>query len=35
VSLKDLDGHVRTGFVRCGGYWLGMLSDDVDVRWDD
>lgn len=24
----------RTAYIRCGGYLLGTLSDDIAVRWD-
>jgi hypothetical protein len=27
-------GGVRSGWVRCGSWWLGLLSDQVEVRWD-
>jgi hypothetical protein len=35
VVVVDSDGDTRSGWVRCGGYWLGMLSDHTEVRWDD
>jgi hypothetical protein len=35
VTVRDAEGRTRSGYVRCGGYWLGMMSDNVDVRWDD
>lgn len=35
VSVLDRDGRTRSGYVRCGGYWLGLWSDHVDARWDD
>ncbi len=35
VTVEDQAGKVRSGYVRCGGKMLGMLSDNVDVRWDD
>ena len=35
VVVQDRDGRIRSGYVRCGGFWLGLLSDRVDVRWDD
>lgn len=28
-------GVVRNGWVRCGSWWLGLLSDQVEVRWDE
>ncbi len=35
VALRNREGQVRTGYARCGGYWLGLFSDAVEVRWDD
>lgn len=34
VTVRDGEGFARSGYVRCGGYWLGMMSDNVEVRWD-
>jgi hypothetical protein len=34
VTVEDPQGQVRHGFVRCGSFWLGVLSDRADVRWD-
>jgi hypothetical protein len=34
VTIEDGQGHRRSGFVRCGGWLLGLLSDNVEVRWD-
>jgi hypothetical protein len=34
VTVKDSEGTIRRGWVRCGGWFLGMLSDNVEVRWD-
>jgi hypothetical protein len=34
VSVKDSEGNLRRGWVRCGGLFLGMLSDNVEVSWD-
>jgi len=28
-------GGVRSGWVRCGSCWLGLLSDQAEVRWDE
>lgn len=33
VVLMDQDQR-RQAFVRCGSFWLGMLSDNMDVRWE-
>ncbi len=34
VVVEDPAGTMRSGWVRCGGWWLGLLSDHVEVRWD-
>jgi hypothetical protein len=31
----EVKGGVRTGWVRCGSWWLGLLSEQVEVRWDE
>jgi hypothetical protein len=28
-------GRRRKAWVRCGGWFLGMLSDNVEVAWDE
>jgi hypothetical protein len=35
VTMRDLDGRVRTAYARCGGFWLGLWTDAVELRWDD
>jgi hypothetical protein len=35
VTVCDKTGQERSGWVRCGGWWWGMLSDQATVRWDD
>jgi hypothetical protein len=35
VTVEDRQGQQRNGWVRCGGRFLGLLSDNVDVRWDE
>lgn len=35
VTVEDEEGRQRNGWVRCGGYFLGLLSDNVEVRWED
>jgi hypothetical protein len=35
VVLEDSAGSKRRGWVRCGSWWFGLLSDKVEVRWDD
>ena len=34
VTVRTAGGGVRSGYVRCGGFWMGMLSDKVTVEWD-
>jgi acetamidase/formamidase len=34
VTVQDSDGQQRSGYVRLGGMFMGMLSDQVDVKWD-
>ncbi len=35
VTVEDDEGRIRRGWVRCGGWFLGLMSDNVEVRWDD
>ena len=35
VKVRTSSGHVRTGWVRCGGFFLGLWSDAAEVRWED
>jgi hypothetical protein len=34
VTVENRNGEVRTAWVRCGGYFLGLWSDHVDVEWE-
>jgi hypothetical protein len=34
VTVEDAHGQQRNAWVRCGGWFLGLLSNNVDVRWD-
>lgn len=34
VVVENSAGARRSGYVRVGGWWLGLLSDRVEVRWD-
>jgi len=34
VAVEDAEGTQRTGWVRCGSYWGGILSDEAEVKWD-
>jgi hypothetical protein len=35
VSVRDIAGQTREADVKCGSYFGGMLSEDLDVRWRD
>jgi hypothetical protein len=35
VAVEDAHGTQRTGWVRCGSYWGGIFSYEVDVKWDN
>lgn len=34
VTVRDRAGRLRYGWVRCGSWLLGLLSDRVEVRWE-
>lgn len=35
VCVKAENGEIRSGWVRCGNWWLGLWINEADVRWDD
>jgi hypothetical protein len=35
VTVRDGSGQVRSGYVRVGGWFLGLLSDQVTVEWEE
>jgi hypothetical protein len=35
VTVEDEAGRIRRAWVRCGGWFLGLLSDQADVEWED
>jgi hypothetical protein len=35
VRVRDREGRMRTGWVCCGAFWSGLLSNKVKVRWED
>lgn len=35
VVVEDRHGNQGQGWVRCGGWFLGLLSDEVEVRWEN
>ena len=34
VTITDHSGERRSAYVRLGGWWMGLWSEDVDVTWD-
>jgi len=34
VTVVTQSGRQRAAWVRCGGRWRGLHSDQIDVRWD-
>jgi len=35
VTVIESSGQMRSGYVRCGSFWGGLLSDKAEVRWDE
>ena len=35
IAVRDGAGELRRGWARCGGWFIGLLSDHVEVRWDE
>jgi hypothetical protein len=37
IKIYDLSTHrIRSGWLRLGTYWWGLLNDDaIEVNWDD
>ena len=35
ILVRDAQGRQRSGYARCGGWLWGLLTDQVNVRWDD
>lgn len=35
VTIRTPEGQVRRGWVRCGGWFLGILSNEAVVEWDE
>ncbi|HEX5269085.1 MAG TPA: hypothetical protein VFW33_01295 [Gemmataceae bacterium] len=35
VTFEDAGGRRRRAYVRCGGWFMGMMSDNVEVAWVD
>jgi hypothetical protein len=34
VRIRDREGRERSGWVRCGSFWSGVLSDKTEVKWE-
>jgi hypothetical protein len=34
IRVRDHRGRERSGWAKCGGFWLGFLVDKVEVEWD-
>ena len=34
IIVSDSAGNVFRGYAKCGGYFLGMWSEQIEVRWD-
>lgn len=34
VRVSDAQGRVQAGWLRCGGSFLGLWSDQVQVEWE-
>ena|SRR5947207_4805601 len=35
VTIQDAYGNIYRGWVRCGNYFWGAWTDELDVRWDE
>lgn len=35
IVVRDCDGNERSGYIRCGSYFGGLLSEQTKVKWDD
>ena len=34
VTVRTSDDRIRHGWVRCGSWFLGVLIDQAEARWD-
>lgn len=34
IKVRDQRGRERSGWAKCGGYWLGFVVNKVEVEWD-
>jgi len=35
VRVRDRRGIERSGWVRCGGWFFGLMTNKAEVRWED
>ncbi|MHC4743692.1 MAG: hypothetical protein ACYS8Z_17385 [Planctomycetota bacterium] len=35
VKVKTPNGQIKTGWVRCGSFFWGILKEKAEVRWDE
>ena len=35
VVVEDQAGTMHRGWIRCGDWWFGLLSDKTEVRWEN
>jgi hypothetical protein len=35
VTVRTSEGQIRRGWIRCGSWFLGILSNRADVEWDE
>ncbi|QOV88308.1 hypothetical protein [Humisphaera borealis] len=35
ICVRTFEGHTHAGWARCGGWFLGLLTDKVSVIWDN
>jgi len=35
ITVRDTGGRVRSGYLRVGGWVVGLLSDQADIKWDE
>jgi hypothetical protein len=33
IRVRDHWGRERSGWAKCGGYWLGFLVNKIEVEW--
>jgi hypothetical protein len=35
VTVRDQQGTERSGWVRCGGWFWGLMTNKAEVRWEN